>query len=58
VLSTPEQSPERSNMHNDTSDYLDDTYVTLDNELFKDHMSYDTIPDPETFKIILQAVIG
>ena len=35
VLSTPEQSPERPDFNNDKSDYLDDTYVTLDNEFFK-----------------------
>ena len=54
VLSTPKQSPERSDFDNDKSDYLDDTYVTLDVEFFKDYMSHETVPNPETFKKLLE----
>ena len=53
MLSTPEQSPERPE-NNEKSDYLDDTYVTLDDEFFKEYMSYDYAPDPETFKKLLE----
>ena len=53
VLSTPEQSPEQPEI-NDKSDYLDDTYDTLEDELFKEYMSYDSALDPETFKKLLE----
>ena len=33
---------------------MDDTYVTLDDEFFKDYMSHESAPDPETFKKLLE----
>ena len=53
-MSTPEQSPERPEINNDKSDYLDDTYVTLDDEFFREYMSHETAPDPKTYKKLLE----
>ena len=54
LMSSSEQSRDRPDPRSCKSNYLDDTYVTLDDEFFKDFMSHEISPDPETFKKLLE----
>ena len=54
MFSSHEQSPEHPDSKSGKSNYLDDTYITLDDEFFKDYMSHETTLDPETFKKLLE----
>jgi hypothetical protein len=47
-------SRERPEIMNYKSNYLHNTYISLDDGLFKDYMSHEIAPDPETFKKLLE----